>query len=279
MSMSGHQSARMKSDTWLTPPEILRALGAFDLDPCCPPAMPWKTAAQMIAPPRDGLSEPWMGRVWLNPPFGNRAAAWLAKLAEHGNGIALIPARTETGMFYTSVWGRLTPCFSCKEGHIFTTRTEHGQRSIPAHRLRWWHTARGTHAPSKRVGLGYACIGRTPSIMLGLKGRSMNALVRCWVVLRNYDYEGQEIQAVFDNEAAAKEFCEAQEKTVICHSSVEEWPVRHTSNAQGHRYRGPICSAIPLRCHAANSALAWTTPRWAKPIEPRLHSQRNGSCS
>jgi hypothetical protein len=26
-------------------------------------------------------------------------------MAEHGNGIALIPARTETAMFYGSVWG------------------------------------------------------------------------------------------------------------------------------------------------------------------------------
>ena len=103
-SMSGHQSARMKSDTWLTPPEIMLALGAFDLDPCCPPAMPWRTAARMIAPPKDGLSEPWTGRVWLNPPFGTRAAAWLAKLAAHGNGIALIPARTETRMYFASVW-------------------------------------------------------------------------------------------------------------------------------------------------------------------------------
>lgn len=105
MSMSGHQSPRMKSDTWLTPPEILRALGAFDLDPCCPPDMPWPTAATMISPPRDGLAEPWAGRVWLNPPFGAQASAWLAKLATHGNGIALIPARTETRMFYAHVWG------------------------------------------------------------------------------------------------------------------------------------------------------------------------------
>jgi len=27
-------------------------------------------------------------------------------MAEHGNGIALIPARTETAMFYECVWGR-----------------------------------------------------------------------------------------------------------------------------------------------------------------------------
>jgi len=104
-SMSGHQSARMKPDTWLTPPEILDRLGGFDLDPCCPPDMPWRTAAVMISPPRDGLAETWAGRVWLNPPFGSDAAKWLGKLAKHGNGIALIPARTETRMFFDSVWG------------------------------------------------------------------------------------------------------------------------------------------------------------------------------
>lgn len=104
MSLGKHQSARMKSDTWLTPPEIMLAIGRFDLDPCCPPFMPWRTAKKMICPPADGLALPWRGRVWLNPPFGNQAAAWLAKLADHGNGIALIPARTETRMFFKSVW-------------------------------------------------------------------------------------------------------------------------------------------------------------------------------
>lgn len=108
MSLSSHQSARMKSETYLTPPEIVRALGLFDLDPCCPPAMPWRTATRMVSLPEDGLAIAWHGRVWLNPPFGNKAAAWLAKLAGHGVGTALIPARTETRMFYRWVW----PCAS-----------------------------------------------------------------------------------------------------------------------------------------------------------------------
>jgi hypothetical protein len=30
----------------------------------------------------------------------------MRKMAEHGNGIALIPARTETVMFYESVWNK-----------------------------------------------------------------------------------------------------------------------------------------------------------------------------
>lgn len=112
MNLSGHQSARMGSDTWLTPPEWISALGPFDLDPACPPVMPWPTATRMLTEAEDGLAVPWVGRVWLNPPFGQQAALWLRKLALQGNGIGLIPARTETAMFYESVWGKAdSVCF------------------------------------------------------------------------------------------------------------------------------------------------------------------------
>ncbi len=104
MSMSSHQSARMKNDEWLTPPEILAKLGPFDLDPCAPTSPPWQTARQQFDKLMDGLSQPWAGRVWLNPPFGREAVKWLRKLVQHGNGIALVPARTETAMFYECVW-------------------------------------------------------------------------------------------------------------------------------------------------------------------------------
>lgn len=109
MGMSSHQSARAKSVTYLTPPEILIPLGDFDLDPCAAPSpRPWPTAARHIELPEDGLAAVWEGRVFCNPPFGREAAAWLAKMAQHGNGIALVPARTETAMFYRSVWGLAT---------------------------------------------------------------------------------------------------------------------------------------------------------------------------
>lgn len=104
--MSGHQSPVMKSDTWLTPPNWLTQLGPFDLDPCCPPDMPWRSAVKMLTEVEDGLAQPWNGRVWLNPPFGKEWPAWVEKLADHGNGIALIPARTETEAFYRLVWRR-----------------------------------------------------------------------------------------------------------------------------------------------------------------------------
>ena len=105
LSLSAHQSAAMKHDEWLTPPEILRPLGKFDLDPCAPIMRPWDTAAKHLNVNDDGLSQPWHGRVWCNPPFGREAVKWLNRMVQHGNGIALVPARTETAMFYTCVWG------------------------------------------------------------------------------------------------------------------------------------------------------------------------------
>ncbi len=40
---------------WLTPPAIIKALGEFDLDPCCPPVMPWRTAREMISSKADSI--------------------------------------------------------------------------------------------------------------------------------------------------------------------------------------------------------------------------------
>ena len=105
MSLLSHQSPRAGTSTWLTPPEILAALGPFDLDPCAAPEpRPWPTAARHIALPECGLAAEWRGRVWLNPPFGRESAAWMQKMRDHGNGIAMLPARTETATFYDYVW-------------------------------------------------------------------------------------------------------------------------------------------------------------------------------
>ena len=45
--------------------------------------------------PTDGLASPWLGTVWVNPPYGRATGKWLAKLAAHGDGIALVFARTD----------------------------------------------------------------------------------------------------------------------------------------------------------------------------------------
>ena len=95
----------MRNDEWLTPPDVIGCLGRFDLDPCAPVIRPWDTARCHFTVLDDGLAREWFGRVWVNPPFGREAARWMRRIAGHGNGIALIPARTETAMFFESVWG------------------------------------------------------------------------------------------------------------------------------------------------------------------------------
>jgi len=102
--IGSHESASMGNDEWLTPPELLVRLGPFDLDPCAPVAAPWPTAKATYNTTTCGLSNPWSGRVWCNPPYGSEAAPWLSKCAEHGDAIALTFARTETSWFFSQVW-------------------------------------------------------------------------------------------------------------------------------------------------------------------------------
>lgn len=102
--IGGHHSHNMGKDEWLTPPEILQALGPFDLDPCAPKNPPWNIATTQYSLNNDGLTKDWHGFVWCNPPYGTECTLWLNKLASHGNGIALIFARTETAMFFKEVW-------------------------------------------------------------------------------------------------------------------------------------------------------------------------------
>jgi hypothetical protein len=101
-----HRGYEGDKDEWLTPPPILEALGEFDLDPCSPVDRPWDTARTHYTILDNGLARPWSGRVWLNPPYGPQTGKWLRKLAEHGDGIALIFARTETEMFHQHAWDR-----------------------------------------------------------------------------------------------------------------------------------------------------------------------------
>lgn len=86
------------TDEWYTPKYIFDALACrFDMDVSAPvggprhvPADAWLDASD------DGLSHPWAGFVWMNPPFGGRnwLVPWLDRFFAHGDGIALTPDRT-----------------------------------------------------------------------------------------------------------------------------------------------------------------------------------------
>lgn len=105
--MGGHSLPNEgKTNVWLTPPDIVEALGQFDLDPCASVGQPWQTASTQYTVEDDGLAQDWKGRVWCNPPYGPHSGQWLDRMAEHRNGIALIFARTETEMFFEKVWNK-----------------------------------------------------------------------------------------------------------------------------------------------------------------------------
>ncbi|MDR9817703.1 MAG: DNA N-6-adenine-methyltransferase [Candidatus Methanoculleus thermohydrogenotrophicum] len=95
---------------WYTPPEIVEAVrelfGIIDLDPCSnsheAPNVP---ALVHFTREDDGLSRPWFGRVYLNPPYGKGIGPWIEKVREeHEAGrvtaaVVLVKAATDTRWF------------------------------------------------------------------------------------------------------------------------------------------------------------------------------------
>src|SRR6266699_5238712 len=87
---------------WPTPGPVFAALasefGPFDLDPCA--TADNAKCARYYTMADDGLSQPWKGRVWLNPPYGRHIGAWLARArqaaADGALVVCLVPARTDT---------------------------------------------------------------------------------------------------------------------------------------------------------------------------------------
>jgi phage N-6-adenine-methyltransferase len=91
-----------KTDEWSTPKqffnEIVYKYGEFDLDPCC--TADSAKAKKFYTKEDDGLSKEWMGKVWMNPPYGKYIKDWMRKAYESSlNGavvFCLVPARTDT---------------------------------------------------------------------------------------------------------------------------------------------------------------------------------------
>ena len=145
--IGGHQKAyRGRSDDWLTPPALIEALGPFDLDPCASVDQPWATAAEQWT--EGGLDRPWHGLVWCNPPYGPQVGQWMKKLADHGNGVGLIFARTETADFHAQVWQRAASLFFFK-GRLHFHHPVTGKRA-----------KRNAGGPSVLVAYGRVATGR-----------------------------------------------------------------------------------------------------------------------
>jgi hypothetical protein len=105
-----------------TPSDILDAviacMGAIDLDPCSNSiGAPQVPAILHYTKSQDGLLQPWFGRVFMNPPYGDEIAKWVDKLCSEealGNvtqAIALVPARTDTDWFDQLINGHRFVCY------------------------------------------------------------------------------------------------------------------------------------------------------------------------
>ncbi len=105
-------SVHFSSDTpeWYTPHRIVQrvvsVLNQISLDPCSNNLVkPNVPAAKHYTKEHDGLSQPWGGKVFMNPPYGDEIINWVRKLKnEYETGgvteaIALVPARTDTEWF------------------------------------------------------------------------------------------------------------------------------------------------------------------------------------
>lgn len=110
----------MSSDDieWYTPPEIRAAVvdalgGRVDVDPCADPGKTFPATEHFTAED-NGLVRPWLGRVYMNPPYGRTIGQWTTKLKDElRNGwaleaVALLPARVDT-----TWWHELAPPVVC----------------------------------------------------------------------------------------------------------------------------------------------------------------------
>lgn len=98
------------SPEWYTPAHVVAAVLDFfdeiDLDPCSnshqDPVIP---ARQHFTQEDDGLSRPWWGRVYINPPYGSEVIDWTTRAVtaylsrEIEAAILLVAARTDTDWF------------------------------------------------------------------------------------------------------------------------------------------------------------------------------------
>ena len=110
------------SDDYYTPAWVFERMGIeFDIDVCAPPGgVPWVPAKRSFDQADDGLSQPWDGRVWMNPPYSN-TAPWAERFIAHGNGVALVQhCRSRWHVkLWASAHGMADPAFSTPSGSLF----------------------------------------------------------------------------------------------------------------------------------------------------------------
>jgi len=94
------------TDLWSTPQDTFDKLnsefGGFELDVCATTEN--AKCVQYYTKEVDGLSQKWVGKCWMNPPYGREIKHWMCKAVSSAKQgalvVCLVPARTDTAWWH-----------------------------------------------------------------------------------------------------------------------------------------------------------------------------------
>lgn len=100
------------TDNWSTPQDFFDKLNDefhFTLDVCADENN--HKCEHYYTKEIDGLSRPWIGTVWCNPPYGRKICEWVrrAYISSHigsATVVMLLPARTDTRWFHEYIYNK-----------------------------------------------------------------------------------------------------------------------------------------------------------------------------
>ena len=100
------------TDNWSTPQDFFDKLNDefhFTLDVCADENN--HKCEHYYTKEIDGLSRPWIGTVWCNPPYGRKISEWVrrAYISSHigsATVVMLLPARTDTRWFHDYIYNK-----------------------------------------------------------------------------------------------------------------------------------------------------------------------------
>ena len=139
----GHQTQDLVlqsiSNEHYTPRQYIEAarevLGGIDLDPAsCAEANRTVRAKRFFSIDDDGLSKPWRGTVWLNPPYGGLAGGFIAKFISEYDvgrvtaGVVLVSAHATDTAWFQPLWSGLL-CFTDHRINFYGGDERIGDRS------------------------------------------------------------------------------------------------------------------------------------------------------
>lgn len=100
------------TDNWSTPQDFFDKLNDefhFTLDVCADENN--HKCEHYYTKEIDGLSRPWIGTVWCNPPYGRKIGEWVRRAyisSQIGSAtvVMLLPARTDTRWFHEYIYNK-----------------------------------------------------------------------------------------------------------------------------------------------------------------------------